>query len=809
MPREEIVRKLSFIMTAVAVVALFASPAPAQAQTCPPGGACLGTGNPSDAALLNQRTVEKPTASGPGIFFVPDPTLTNPNQTYSPAQRVPRDKYGVVGKLPLTVNDLDALVFPGTTTSEKNELLEGLQFFTKVHTPGESPLTDNNGAGPMNNQPFCQGCHQNAQEAVTTPGLLGPLCINGSGCASPATRAGRSTPSNFAVTSLDLKTGGGVAPDKDVNPSFNTGGKTAAFTTFGDFTSNPNLQDLATFNNMPLPTIGFFDPLDGNTHNLTNGTSPRSQPFGGFVQHVRPSVEPPFVNAKGACVPKPLPPMEFDTNLSSTNMNGFHRSVGERGAPPYRGLGLMEAVPSDDLLAYTDQTVENGTSSLGNVATQLQCTGGLCILGRANEIPTTGNFVSGSPGRFGLRANGVELLQFVVGGMQGELSLTNALNTAESNFPTLFPAGESEASEPSACLNARSPTTSPEVFLSTVFSIRALMRNIAPPDFGDALLNVLHSPNPAKALSGDSIEAKVRRGAELFGIDLVAFANRTVGNPMTARGDGRDENAIAADRQLNCVGCHTPIHKTGQSPAATFSPITHPTEVGAENLSYVWAPIFSDLLLHKMPVIEAERLLRVKPGLEPLPRDPLVISRLSDNGGKGGRRFFDTFDLTRNLADDTFTGQKAIADGAEFRTPPLMGLGRIGAPFLHDSRVYLSKDSVNQTPAGTVTTNSAQTNAPLVVRTLDDALLAAIELHDLPAPDDNKTPKTAGAGCPVPPEGTETNIDYGPSPQAAICPAYNTETSKNNRSDSAEVIYRFRQLSADDQQAVIEFLKQL
>jgi hypothetical protein len=64
--------------------------------------------------------------------------------------------------------------------------------------------------------------------------------------------------------------------------------------------------------------------------------------------------------------------------------------------------------------------------------------------------------------------------------------------------------------------------------------------------------------------------------------------------------------------------------------------------------------------------------------------------------------------------------------------------------------VYLYLLSAATNPAGTVTTNSQQTNAPLVVSTLDDALLAAIELHDLPAPDDVNTPQTQGAGCPVP-----------------------------------------------------------
>lgn len=42
---------------------------------------------------------------------------------------------------------------------------------------------------------------------------------------------------------------------------------------------------------------------------------------------------------------------------------------------------------------------------------------------------------------------------------------------------------------------------------------------------------------------------------------------------------------------------------------------------------------------------------------------------------------------------------------------------------------------------------------------------------------------------------------------ADICPAYDSKNT--NRSDAREVIFRFRQLSAEDQQAVIEFLKQL
>ena len=42
-----------------------------------------------------------------------------------------------------------------------------------------------------------------------------------------------------------------------------------------------------------------------------------------------------------------------------------------------------------------------------------------------------------------------------------------------------------------------------------------------------------------------------------------------------------------------------------------------------------------------------------------------------------------------------------------------------------------------------------------------------------------------------------------------ICPPYGSDMSNANRSDSREVIARYRSLDADDQQAIIEFLKQL
>ncbi len=782
--------QLTFLVTAVAAITVFVFQASAE----------LGTNNPDDATLLMQRIGEAG-SSGSGIFDIPLPPA---GTMFKPARRVPRNDFGVVGPSPLQLQDLNALVYPDATLSERQKLLEGLTFFTTSHTAAE-------GAGPFNNQPFCLGCHLNSAEAVKSPGLLGPKCPLGSNCGSNVTRAARSTPTNFAVTSLDPfeDTGGGLPAD-NLDAIFDTG-KTAAFTIFGDFTRS--LTDTAP------GSIGFFDPLDGASHSfLSGGTmlSVTSQPFGGFVQHVRPSVLD--------CVPKPIPPVSFDTNLTGSNPNAFRRSVGERAGPPYIGRGLIEAVPTDDITANAVAGVQNGYSSLGDFTKKLGCPEAGCISGKANMIPrnfnvntitappapvagTTATGFVGGVGRFGLRANGVEILQFIVGGLQGELGFTSLFNPAEINFPTLFP-----GTEPAACAAARSEIpgqpidlTKLEVHLSTPFSVRHLLRNTAPPNFGDALLNVLKSNDPAKPLHGPSEEAKVQRGAELFGIDLVAFAQRTIGSKAIPAAGGLEDNAInESDRKLNCVGCHTPIQKTGQSPA----------DVGADHLTYKWAPIFSDLLLHRMPVIDAERQA-------PMPRDVVVISRIStkdgtegadrdDDHGQGSRRFLDTFDLPRNLADDAFTNAKASATGAQFRTAPLMGLGRIGAPFLHDGRVYLSKDTVKKTPAGTVTTNRKLTNAPLVVQSVDDAILAAIELHDLPAPDDKRTPRLPGAGCPVPDE--VTNIIYGMSRKdaaAVICPAYDSQTSQNKRSDAREVIRRFRELSSDDQQAVIEFLKQL
>jgi hypothetical protein len=793
-----------------------------------PAYAELGSDIPSDSTLLVQRLHE----AGPtpytmfdsGIFDVGVPP---PGTVLRPAERIPRLRFGVVGKVPLGIQDLDALLYPSANTVPERcqsgdpnshcvNVLEGLTFFTTPHTAAE-------GLGPLNNQVFCLGCHESTAETVPAPGLLSPASCSflGSTCVSLVSRAARSTPTNFKFTSFNPATGGGRPAgcnsklDSEACPqptdsgnldALHNTGKTAAFTTFGDFN----------------PSHNFFDPLDGVAKHGINNTT--SQALGGFVQHTRPAVLA-GVAPRDRCVPKPIPPVEFDTNLSgpvdpNTGLypSGFRRSVGERAGPPYIGRGLIEAVPTKDITAMADPGgTQRHSSSLGNFTAKLGCNApgqNVCITGRANMISNTIQQVTdvnsnlkqvtgfvGGVGRFGLRANGTEILQFVIGGAQGELSFTSLINLSEINLPMLFKGAVvsnvvevmSGMQEPKPCRDARS--TSAELHLSSPFSERNLIRFVAPPEFGDPLLGLLQSSDPTAPQPPQSEKALVQHGAQLFGIDLKAFANRMIPGRMPPGGDRLDPNAInQKDRQLDCVGCHTPVRRTGKSPAEVVSETTPSAPFP---LSFVWAPIFSDLLIHRMPVIDAERFATT-------PRDPTVIKRGLVN----------TFDLPRNLAEDSFSNQKALADGREFRTAPLMGLGRIGPPFLHDARVYLSSLTVGGdgarggAPAGTVTTNAMVTNAPLAVRTVDDALLAAIELHDLPAPDDDKTPPatTLGAGCPVP---GPTNVHYGANPQDVICPPYASATSKTNRSDSREVILRFHNLSHEDQQALIEFLKQL
>ena len=97
--------------------------------------------------------------------------------------------------------------------------------------------------------------------------------------------------------------------------------------------------------------------------------------------------------------------------------------------------------------------------------------------------------------------------------------------------------------EPAACTAARSQTPGQpvnlpafEVHLSTPFSIRNLLRNTAPPEFGDAAAGRAPVTRPGQTSAWGREEAMVQRGAELFGIDLKAFADRMIPGHMPTRG---------------------------------------------------------------------------------------------------------------------------------------------------------------------------------------------------------------------------------------------------------------------------------
>ena len=690
------------------------------------------------------------TLPSPGVELnpVPQPPILT---LLRPVERVPRAKFGFVGPFPLNEEDLSALVYPSASASERQAVLEGLSFFTTPHTAAE-------GLGPIANQQFCLGCHMNSANALVRDPYGNRLVTT----VSQVSRAARSTPTNFDFVGLNPATGGG-APADNVDAITNTG-LTAAFTVFGDFSPATNL-------------------FDGLTQFSSNST-----------QHTRPSLP--------GCLPDPLPPFAQDPNLAggvdpTTNLSasGFRRTSGERAGPPYIGRGLIEAVTDDDILALEAAEAQGSRSSMDVSGLFPECNRGDCAAGRHNENTSNQAFVGGDPnkrvGHFGLRAAGPTMLQFVVGGLQGELGFTSMFNPNE-------PTSGINAARP-GCANT---VPSPQVPTSTPVSLRALLRLTAPPEFGRELLTVLRFAGPGADgpnaeqklvhLAGGADEPNARdkliqRGAELFGLDLVAFANRMIPGRMPFGGDGRDQHAINQEnRELNCVGCHTPVMATGRLP----------DESGTEHVSNVWAPLFSDLLIHKGPTVDAERDA-------PTPRLPFLIQRPDNKGG-----LTETYDLARGLADDTLPNQ-GVATGREFRTSPLMGLGRIGPPFLHDGRVYLSNQSVGVTPASTIHTDREVTNAPLVIESLDDAILAAIELHDLPAPFDVPGQSTgAGGGCPVPPRNQLGTIQYR-NGSADICPSYDSVTSQQNRGEARGVIARFRSLSAEDQHAVIEFLKQL
>lgn len=561
-----------------------------------------------------------------------------------------------------TANTPEALAYPGLSEEERRVFSSALDFFITEHTAEE-------GVGPIFNQNRCLGCHRNAEDIPPDAGLLT--------LSTPFSRAGRLGPTNHSVITRH-------------NPP-----PTAAFTLFGTF----------------FPASGGFDPL---------------AVFGGPIQHVRTT---------GDCEADIIPPESIDPTLRggidpTTGLSaiGGRRAIGERAAPPYVGRGLMEAIFAADIVANDEPNDTQGHFSTLQPAGP-ECAND-CLSGRHNENSAEGAFVGGDPvvrvSRFGLRAAGPTLFQFMIGGTQGEIGFTSPFAPVEQN---------NNQNVGRNCDTAPDP----ELTAQQVVDLRTLIRLLGIPEFDRRLLQ-----NPPT----DDDARDVQAGAVLFGVDLDAFRSRMIAG-MTPIGSGPDaERGIAFDRKLNCVGCHTPIMPTGRSPAA----------VGAPHLSNRWVPLFSDLLLHDMGQVRQS---------EANPVPPAGTSR----------------ELSRNLADFALPSQ-GVASGQEWRTPPLMALGRVGPPFLHDARVFLNPDA----PATTVfSASDVGVNRPVAITTFDAAIGVAIELHDLPPP---------APGCP----------QAGAVPND-VCPAQGEQGQF--RSEARNVMQRWRALTLREQIQVIKFLKAL
>ncbi len=627
-----------------------------------------------------------------------------------------------------SANTYEALGYP-TLGPEGQALMAGtdpdspLHFFITLHT-------DEEGTGPLFNQRRCLGCHFNSEDIKDNNiknDMLGGLNTKN----TPVSRAGRQGPTIYDFVKDNMRP------------------NSAAFTLFGDY----------------FPSSGAFDAISI---------------LGGPLQHVV------TVNADRGCKSVELPSLTVDPILAGgldpntgLSVTGARRETGERAGPPYIGRGLMEAIYWKDLLlnednddtrySDTDLCPNNGKScsSLLPTVDHNICPGD-CVSGRHNENRGDVSIIGADPevrvSRFGLRAAGPSMLPFVVGGLQGEIGLTNPFFPTEQNNVDNSGRGCDQVADP-------------ELKAQKAIDLRAMIRLFAPPFYAQELIQAGASPG--------TLAGNVQAGAQLFGIDLAAFRSRTVpGMTPVNVGDFDADRGIAKDRMLNCVGCHIPIQKTGKSPAS----------IGAEQLSNKWAPLFSDLLIHKNPSLPQGR-----PDLV----NPPINTAMYGN-------------INRNLGDfaipPSVTG---VANGDEFRTAPLMGLGKTGAPFMHDARIYINivnkrvpvpiepplasgepddkgVDPRYPTPVATTVFTSADTpkGKPDVheIRTLEDALRAAIEIHDLPAPPDNNY-----ANCPPAVSGAND-----------VC-----SRNSPNRGEARNTIEKWHALTDAQQLQVVRFLESL
>src|SRR5262249_47034839 len=159
------------------------------------------------------------------------------------------------------------------------------------------------------NQRICLGCHRNADDvaSLTSAQRSGNDAVL-TNVSTPASRASRQGPTDHARLNDEIisaiNSGRLIGTDETFAKP-----PTAAFTLSGHF----------------FPAAGAFTPLAD---------------FGGPIQHVR---------ATDPCYPDFIPPEGIDPFLqggidpaTGLSLIGGRRAIGERGAPPYVGRGLME-----------------------------------------------------------------------------------------------------------------------------------------------------------------------------------------------------------------------------------------------------------------------------------------------------------------------------------------------------------------------------------------------------------------------------------------------------------------------------------
>ena len=195
------------------------------------------------------------------------------------------------------------------------------------------------------------------------------------------------------------------------------------------------------------------------------------QQLPGFVRQPLPlpqSTLEPLIRQQANNPAYPSPLDNLNPPLSAANpANGFApmpgapyvRVVGMRAAPPYIGRGLMEAIPDAEINGQ-------GNNPAPFPSPDPNPADGIRLF--ENQNSEAAAIVGGSPvvrvSRFGLRAAGPTLLQFVVGGTNGEIGLTSPF------APTDNVSSPQQKPKPAQDLTAQD-----------IRDLRTMIRMIAPP----------------------------------------------------------------------------------------------------------------------------------------------------------------------------------------------------------------------------------------------------------------------------------------------------------------------------------------